>query len=122
VDGGGVFHKIFIVFALSIYMQNPKIVVCMIIAVILVVAIAIFSYVSLDNTIEENENSVPQSINQSKAEQLVLSLNLSERAEIFNSTLENNTWIISIKDYQDQEDQLGYFLIYRVDALTSEIN
>ena len=103
-------------------MQNPKIVVCMIIAVILVVAIAIFSYVSLDNTIEENENSVPQSINQSKAEQLVLSLNLSERAEIFNSTLENNTWIISIKDYQDQEDQLGYFLIYRVDALTSEIN
>lgn len=112
-------------------MENKNIVVIVAIAVVLIVAIAVFSFISLDQTIEDNEEeSAPQLLTQQEAIQLaldanydwVLELNALGRAEADTAVLEGNTWVVKIKNYQRPEDQKGFLIVYRVDALAGEVS
>ena len=109
-------------------MENKSLVIVVAVAVIIIAIIAVLSMVSLDQTLKENETS-QQKISQEQAEQLaldanydwVLELNSLGRHELWDSNLQETIWVIRVRNYQRPEDQIGYLLLYRVNAFTGEV-
>ena len=54
-------------------------------------------------------------------EDWVLELNALGRAELYDSVLEGDTWVVRIRNYQRPEDQTGYLLVYKVDQATGAV-
>lgn len=113
--------------------KNKQITFIVIAAVVLVALIAIFSFVSLDKTMDENEQTGPivtPKITQSQAEQAaldanydwVLELNSLGRAEVYSAAIEGNLWKVKVRNYQRPEDQKGFLIVYDVDLYSAEVD
>lgn len=115
--------------------SNKKITLIVIAAVVVISLIAVFSFMSLDKTLDENNQQqtgpiITPELTQEQAEQAaldanydwVLELNSLGRAEVYDANLEGNTWKVRVRNYQRPEDQKGYLLVYSVDLYSGAVD